>query len=364
MRLSTIIKQFEFDYLQRYTKTLLPSHRKALSRLKDCRSEYSPRMKLSCSDCEKLAYLPHSCGHRSCPHCQQHESQAWIDQQLSRCVKGNYVMITFTVPEQFRPLFYSHQRSLYALLFGTIWETLQTFSQNDTQLQGTPGVIAVLHTHSRQLNYHPHIHVIMPMAAFNKKQQRWKEKSGHFLFDHKALAMVYRAKLLEGMKQLKLPLPKTYPAKWVVDCKAVGQGDKAIIYLGRYLYRGVIREKDILRVTKGKVTFAYQNAQTNTRETRTVDGAKFLWLLMQHVLPKGFRRSRNYGFLHPNSKLLKQIQLITQVFISPPKPKERPTINCPCCGGAMIIVQTRIKNLRQGWQFVNLTDFKRQEATM
>jgi hypothetical protein len=191
----------------------------------------------------------------------------------------------------------------------------------------------------------------MPMAAINKQQRLWRVKSGHFLFKHKALAKVFRAKLLAGIKQLNLPLPKTYPEKWVVDCKAVGEGSKAIIYLGRYLYRGVIREKDILNVENGKVTFRYQNSETKKMEKREVSGARFLWLLMQHVLPKGFRRSRNYGFLHPNSKLLKQIQLITQVFIKPPKPRERPTISCPCCGGEMNIVQTRLKSLRQApWQ--------------
>jgi len=362
MRLSTIIKQFECDYLQQYKGQVLPSHKKALSRLKECRSEYSPRMQLSCSDCDKTSYLPHSCGHRHCPHCQQHDSQAWIDQQLKRRVKGNYVMITFTVPAQFRSLFYDHQKALYTLLFGTIWETLKIFSQNDKQLQGTPGAIAVLHTHSRQLNYHPHIHVIMPMAAFNKEQQLWREKSGHYLFNHNALAKVYRAKLLAGISALTLPLPAKYPKEWVVDCKAVGQGDKAIIYLGRYLYRGVIKEKDILKVENGNVTFAYQNAQTNTRKIRTVEGAKFLWLLMQHVLPKGFRRSRNYGFLHPNSKLLKQIQLITQVFIKPPKPQKRPAVKCACCGSPMTMIQTRIKNKRHEWE--QLTAFKPQVANV
>lgn len=260
-------------------------------------------------------------------------------------------MITFTVPAEFRSLFYSHQRTLYTLMFATVWETLQTFSQNDKQLQGTPGAIAVLHTHTRKLNYHPHIHVVMPMTAVNKKQRLWREKQGNYLFNHEALAKVFRAKLLAGIKQLKLPLPTTYPKEWVVDCKAVGEGSKAIIYLGRYLYRGVIREKDILKVENGKVTFRYQNSETKHMETREVTGAEFLWLLMQHVLPKGFRRSRNYGFLHPNSKLLKQIQLLTQVFIKPPKPKERPTISCPCCGGTMKIVQTRLSSLRPArWQ--------------
>ncbi|VAW90301.1 Transposase [hydrothermal vent metagenome] len=362
MRLSTLIKQFEFDYLQRYGQTCLPSHRTALSRLRDCRSEFSPRMKLECSDCEQSAYLPHSCGHRHCPHCQHHASQAWIDQQLKRRVKGNYVMITFTVPAQFRALFYTHQRDLYTLLFATVWETLQRFSQNDKQLQGTPGAIAVLHTHSRKLDYHPHLHVVMPMAAINKKQRLWRVKRGNYLFDHNALATVFRAKLLKGIKRHSLPLPTSYPKKWVVDCKAVGEGNKAIIYLGRYLYRGVIREKDIIKVENGTVTFRYKDSQTKQIEIRSVDGAKFLWLILQHVLPKGFRRSRNYGFLHPNSKLLNSIQLVTQIYIHTLKPTPRAEIRCTCCGGRMEIVETRIKNHLLIWRKV--PDIKLQEATV
>jgi len=342
MKMSAIIKQFEADYYQEYGDTILPSHRRALSALKECRSEFSPMMKLECAECHETGYLPHSCGHRNCPHCQHHESQAWIDNQLKRHVKGNYVLITFTIPAEFRPLFYTHQRDLYSQMFGTIWETLQTFSQNDKQLQGTPGAIAVLHTHSRKLDYHPHIHVIIPMAAINKEQRLWREKSGNYLFSHTALAKVFRAKMLDNITQLGLTLPAKHPEKWVVDCQSVGEGSKAITYLGRYLYRGVIQEKDILEVKEGNVTFRYQNGQTKKMETRTVSGAKFLWLLMQHVLPKRFRRTRNYGFLHPNSKLLKQIQLITQVFIRPFKPTPRATISCPCCGGEMKIVETRI----------------------
>lgn len=84
-----------------------------------------------------------------------------------------------------------------------------------------------------------------------------------------------------------------------MDCKFVGAGDKALIYLGRYLYRGVIREKDILSCQNGKVTYRYQDSKTKRYKTRTVSGAKFLWLVLQHVLPKGFRRARNYGFYTP-----------------------------------------------------------------
>ena len=104
------------------------------------------------------------------------------------------------------------------------------------------------------------------------------------------------------MTQAELALPERHPTKWVVDCKSVGSGEKALIYLGRYLYRGVIQEKDIVAYQDGSVTFRYQNSTTKQIEFKTVPGPQFLWLILQHVLPKGFRRARNFDFLHPNSK--------------------------------------------------------------
>ena len=102
-----------------------------------------------------------------------------------------------------------------------------------------------------------------------------------------------------------------YPKEWVVDCKSVGAGTKALVYLGRYLYRGVIQEKDIIACKNGRVTYRYRNSKSKKIETKTVTGEEFLWLLLQHVLPKGFRRARNFGFLHPNSKpLIQVLQLI------------------------------------------------------
>jgi len=131
----------------------------------------------------------------------------------------------------------------------------------------------------------------------------------------------------------------------VVDCKAIGSGDKALIYLGRYLYRGVIQEKDIVACKDGNVTFRYQNSKTKGIEFRTVTGEEFLWMLMRHVLPKGFRRTRNFGFLHPNSKRMIQVlQLICK--LDPNRAlkwiKKRPQMLCPCCGSTMGIVAVRI----------------------
>jgi hypothetical protein len=232
------------------------------------------------------------------------------------------------------------------------WETLATFAQNDPQLQGQAGAIAVLHTHSRRLDYHPHVHMVMPAAAIDAKKRLWRTKSSQndksYLFNHKALAKVFRAKLLAGIRAAGLELPSCYPKIWVVDAKSVGSGDKALVYLGRYLYKGVIQEKHIIACKDGLVTFRYQDSKTKLMQTRTLPGAQFLWLILQHVLPKGFRRTRNFGFLHANSKQLLAL-LQEWLKLNPIKTlialAVRPQIKCPCCGGAMKIVKTRIPAL-------------------
>jgi hypothetical protein len=264
-------------------------------------------------------------------------------------------MITFTLPKELRSLAFLHQRVIYSLFFQCVWDTLNTFSLNDQKLQGTPGVVAVLHTHSRRLDFHPHIHTIMPAGALdkkNKKQSLWRQKNGKYLFHHKALAKVFRAKMLAAIQQSELSLPLSYPQKWVVDCKKVGSGDKAFVYLGRYLYRGVIQEKDILKCTDDEVTFRYKDSTTKRYKTRTLSGVEFIWLILQHVLPRRFRRAREYGLLHPNSKnLIKKLHVLLKFYFVPWKARLTPrapiTCSCSGCDGVMNIVQTRIEPIRR-----------------
>ncbi len=350
IRLSTVIEQFEADFLKQYQSQLLPGHLKALKAFKVCRTTCSPVMKVQCTDCEHQSFVPHSCGHRNCPHCQHHESQQWIERQMQKQVPAQYFMITFTLPAQLRALAFRNQRLFYTLMFECVRETLQTFSRNDKKLKGDPGVIAVLHTHSRALDYHPHIHAVMPAASVDQGKRLWRTRSGKYLFNHKALAKVFRARMLARLAREKLSLPKAMPHKWVVDCKRVGTGDKALIYLGRYLYRGVIREKDILSCRDGKVTYRYQDSHTKRWRNKTVSAAEFLWLVLQHVLPKGFRRARNFGFLHPDSKGM--IRVLQRLHNLDPKKglpaiRKRPAMKCPCCGGEMAVQRTRIPVLRR-----------------
>lgn len=350
IRLAAVINDFEGDLLAQYGGKLNADQRRALAAMKRCRTQTSLKMQVRCGDCEHQVFVPHSCGNRHCPHCQHHESEQWLARQRARQLPADYFLLTFTLPAEFRPLWQAHQNALYDLLMRAAWDTVRTFSENDKQLRGTPGAIAVLHTHTRRLDYHPHVHLVMPAGAVDTLRKRWNTKrsgaKGGYLFSHKALAKVFRANILAGIAQAGLPLPARHPLAWVVDCKSVGTGDKALVYLGRYLYRGVIAEKNIVAASGGQVSFRYQNAKTKRMELRTVPGAQFLWLVLQHVLPKGFRRARNFGILHANCKRLITLLHILLKFLPPRDTamlRKRSPIACPCCGAAMSIVQTRLR---------------------
>ena len=352
IRLTAVIDRFEDDFLVQYRNRLTSDHYRALAAMKQCRTPASPMIQVKCTGCAQQKRVPHSCGHRHCPHCQHHESQQWLERQMKKRVPAEYFLLTFTLPAEFRALAAAHQSVVYDLLMRCTWETVRTFSQNDRQLQGTPGAIAVLHTNTRRLDYHPHVHLVMPAAAVDGPRRRWRTKRrgkgrGGYLFNHKALAKVFRAKMLAAIEAEGLTLPARYPETWVVDCKSVGSGQSALIYLGRYLYRGVVREKDIVACADGRVTFRYQNAKTKRIECRSLSGPDFLWLVLQHVLPKGFRRARNFGFLHPNCKRLIALLHVLLKF-APDRAlawvKERPPFLCERCGAIMAIVKTRIRS--------------------
>ena len=353
--LADLITRFGQDYLNRYGTSALPSQRQALNAMKHCRSMLGPGLLAQCGDCGAQRVVPHSCGHRSCPHCQHFESQRWIERQTQALVPGSYFLITFTLPLELRALVWQHQRTLYAALMNCAWETLRTFSHNHRQLKGSPGAVAVLHTHSRKLDFHPHVHLAMPGAAVDVDKGLWRSlrktaKGDGYLFNHKALAKVFKAKFLAALVELGLQAPPGVPDAWVVDCKSVGNGGPALVYLGRYLYRGVIQEKDIVCCENGQVTYRWRDSKTKKQDQRSVSAVEFLRLVLQHVLPKGFRRARNYGFLHPNSKrLIALLRLLVfkpcakaPAESTPANQTERPKLLCRCCGAAMAIVRRRI----------------------
>ncbi|MBL8474250.1 MAG: transposase zinc-binding domain-containing protein, partial [Rhodocyclaceae bacterium] len=193
MPLAEIINTYAAQFLREYGERLGPEHRRALSAMGFCRRDGAVRMHLQCQDCAHQAFLPHSCGHRHCPHCQHHESQRWIERQMRCQLPGDWFLITFTLPAEFRGLAFAHQRTVYDLLLTCAWQTVERFAHNDRQLHGAAGAIAVLHTHTRRLDYHPHVHLLMPAGALDTHARRWRTKrrgkdGTRYLFSHKALA--------------------------------------------------------------------------------------------------------------------------------------------------------------------------------
>ena len=250
---------------------------------------------------------------------------------------------------------------------------LYTFNHNDAKLGASSttamaGAVGVLHPHNCRLDFHPHVHRVMPAAALDAKQGLWRTKvrptrarrgkdsatkvganpacGGGYLFSQTALAKVFRAKVLDATRGAGLSLPPSLPADWVAHCKAVGDGQKAQLYLSRYLYRGVTREADILRCdAQGNVTFQYRDAKTGKMAQRTLPGADFLWHVLQHVLPRGLRRSRNFGFLHPNSAAAIRLLQVLHLRVPPGHPAlpalERPVWRC-ACGQPMHVMRRRM----------------------
>ena len=244
--------------------------------------------------------FPLSCGHRFCPQCQHEAGETWLERQRAKLLPVDYYLITFTLPATLRALVYDHQREAYDLLIRLAWQTLAAFGLRDKALHGDLGATVVLHTHSRALDFHPHVHVVLPAGAIDPATRHWTRKTGKFLFPHKALAKVFRAKWFAAMKELGWAVQADLPAQWVVDCKPVGNGDKALTYLGRYLYRGVLPEKNILRHADGQVTFRYTD-NTGTHKTRTLAGADFLWLLLRTSCPRASGAVATTAFSMPTA---------------------------------------------------------------
>jgi hypothetical protein len=342
MDLVPLIERYRARFNARHGHQTSADQWSALNAITGCRTPQYGEMVLACGACEFEQRQHHSCGHRFCHRCQNHDTTRWLERQQQKLLPVDYFMATFTLPYQLRALAKAHPKTVYAAMFHCIASTLKSFGHNARQLGADVGMTAVLHTHSRRLEYHPHIHVVIPGGGIDQKRRQWRKLKGQYLFNAFQLACVFRARLLARLKEQGLSLPNRLPRKWVVHCERVGSGLPALKYLSRYLYRGVISEKNILQDDGHRVTFQYTDSETGQLKTRSMPGEDFIHLLMQHVLPKGFRRARDYGFLHGNAKrLLHTVQWVLGVIIDRPKEKERPRFHCQRCDHLMAVIAFR-----------------------
>jgi hypothetical protein len=335
--------------------------------IEQCRTEAFGGHLFSCEDCDETLYSYHSCKNRHCPKCQNETAEQWLLKQQQLLLPVPHFIVTPTLPAELRPVARSNQKTVYDILFRTSAAALQQLAGDPRFVGGKIGMVGVLHTWTRDLNYHPHIHFLVPAGALTPDGQRWLPSRKDFLVHVKPLSKLFRAKFRDELK--KTPLfdlvpPETWTKDWVVHCKPVGNGKSALKYLATYVFRVAISNNRILKVEDDQVTFRYKDS--NTRKTRycTLPAEEFIRRFLQHVLPKGFMKVRYYGLFSPSNRhLLQQVRLLLgQQSALPPADDEQatagvepqtetspqtPSIPCPQCGQPMLVLETiRAKRCR------------------
>ena len=215
--LAELARAYQQPLIRGYGHRMRPEHHFALQSLINCRTPTYGEMTYRCEPCHQQQTYCHSCGHRFCPQCQHQSNSQWLARQQQKRLPVKYFMVTFTLPYEIRQWVWHHQRPCYAVLFETAVETINTFAGNDKQLAGSLGMTAVLHTHNRQLDFHPHVHLIVPAGSFHKKTASWYTKSGKYLFNEFSLARVFRAKFLTALKKRAFSVPPVCPANGLLS---------------------------------------------------------------------------------------------------------------------------------------------------
>lgn len=306
LELADIFRQYAPAYFQKYGERMLPSHKKAIDDIIACRTDALGGEVYYCDDCDERLYSYHSCGNRHCPKCGNDRADKWRDKQLQKLLPVNYFLVTFTLPHTLHKSARSNQKLIYRLLFQTSVHTLQTLALNPEWLGGKIGMIGALHTWSRSMAYHPHVHYVVPAGGIDPETGEWKETHPKFLVPGSALSKVFRAKFHDALKtqapQLFEQTPsKTWQKTWVVHCKPVGDGKTALKYLTPYIYRVALSNRRLVSMQDGNVTFSYK-PRKKPWKTITLPVMEFMQRFLQHVLPRGFQKVRYFGFLHPSTQ--------------------------------------------------------------
>jgi hypothetical protein len=257
-------------------------------------------------------------------------------------------MVTFTLPEALRAVAHSNQRVVYDLLFQTSAAALQELAADPRFVGGQIGLVGVLQTWTRDLMYHPHIHYLVPGGAVSADGQRWLRARNAFFVHVKPLSWLFRTKFRAALSQAGLleQIPASvWRQEWVVHCQPVGNGEAALKYLAPYIFRVALSNHRILTVDNGQVTFRYRESDSGHWKSRTLPAEEFIRRFLQHILPKGFQKVRDYGLFSSGQRvrLTQARQLLGQT--PPPPPTETPAparrpLLCPTCGQAMRLERT------------------------
>jgi hypothetical protein len=319
LELADVFRTHEADFLAVWGSVLSPPQKKALRDIRDCRTavlgghieEY---------DCGHRVILYNSCQSRSCPKCQAIARAHWLTEREKELLPVPYFHVVFTLPKQIASLALQNPRQIYSILFRAVSETLLTIAADPKRSGAAIGFLAVLHTWGQNLHIHPHIHCVVPGGGIAADSARWVASRRSFLLPVEVLSACFRNRFLLYLRaafrkgQLHfhgelspLAQPDAFQAlcdksgrmKWVVYAKAPFGGPEQVLkYLARYTYRVALSNSRLLSLEHGQVTFHWKDyADQNRTKIMTLNAVEFMRRFLLHVLPRGFVRIRQYGFL-------------------------------------------------------------------
>ncbi|MEZ4867936.1 MAG: IS91 family transposase [Caldilineaceae bacterium] len=357
--LAEIFRQYGPAYRAAYQDELLPSHLRVMWCIKNCGSPLGAEALgghvYQCEACGEIVYSYHSCRNRHCNQCQTDKAAAWLAAQQILLLPVPYFLVTFTLPEELRPVAFGHQQTVYNLLFRAAAEALQALAADPRFVGGQIGMVGVLHTWTRDLRFHPHVHFLVPAGDLDFVNDRWLPVHNHFFVRVEPLAILFCAKFRDGLKQAGLysqAPANSWRQPWVVHSKPVGYGARAVEYLADYVFRVGISNSRIVNLENDAVIFWYQENKTKRHVYVTLPVFQFMRRFLQHVLPQGFVKVRYYGFYAAGQR--HRLALARELLAADPRqsPAEQTaasaslTLNanetvrpCPKCGQSMHCVQ-------------------------
>lgn len=312
------------------SEKLTKAMRRIVYRLMTCRTGETGAHLEICLSCGEVRPVYNSCQDRHCPTCQPRAGREWVEGRMATLLPISYFHTVFTIPQQLRPLFLWNPEPLYNALFRAVKETLTELAADPEHLGAQIGLTLVLHTWSRDLSYHPHIHCVVTGGGLTPDGLEWKSVHGEFLFPVRVMSALFQGKLLAQVKrlvdagELKLADPefsdpvqfskllnKLHHMSWVVFAKPPFSTPEYVYrYLSLYTHRVGISNGRLLEVTDTHVTFS-----TRDEKTVTLTGQEFVRRFLLHVLPQGFMKLRHYGLHAPtnlSTKLVKARALLTE----------------------------------------------------
>ena len=334
------------EYRARFGARMLPSHLRAMQDIETCRTASLGGQLYYCAHCDEQRYSYHSCKNRHCPKCQNEQANQWLQEQQSLLLPTQYFLVTFTLPEELRAIARSQQKTIYNLLFRASAQALQQLAQDPRFVGGNLGMVGVLHTWTRQLLYHPHVHYIVTGGGLSDAG-RWLSSRKDFLVHVKPLSVIFRAKFRDELKKIQLfaqVQARAWQKDWIVHSEPVGSGALAFKYLAPYIFRVAISNNRLCKLENGNVTFSYKESASEQLKHCTVTAAEFIRRFLQHVLPHRFIKVRYYGLLSPAHRQL--LQKARQLLSASTKPKRadlkttKPLalLSCPLCRGPLTLL--------------------------